>query len=99
MPLFGLLVMKIRGWSDHRASSRPDFRDKVEGDRTDVYALLGQAVMEGISYSEQDRYTQEFMDRARTLALEFAVTCGGQDALRDLGFPVGRRGRGRAQRP
>jgi len=100
MPLFGLLVMKIQGWSDHRASSRSDFRDKVEGDKTDVYALLDQAVMEGISYGEaEDRYTPEFMDRARTLALEFAVICGGREALWGLGFPVGRRGRGRAQRP
>jgi len=88
MPLFGLLVMKIQGWSDHRASSRSDFRGKVEEDETDVYALLDQAVMEGISYGEEERYTEEFMDRAGTLALEFAVTCGGQDALWDLGFPV-----------
>jgi hypothetical protein len=70
MPLFDLLVTKIQGWRDHRASRREDFQNKVEAGVTDIRALLIQARLRRISYrKEYRRHTRGFMSRAQRLAL------------------------------
>ena len=89
MPLFDLLVMKMQGWRDHRASRRSDFRAKVSADVTDIRALLARARWEKISYGkEYHHHTRGFMARARRLALGFVKACGGQKKFRELGFPM-----------
>jgi hypothetical protein len=89
MPLFDLLVMKMQGWRNHRASRRSDFRAKVEADVTDIRALLVQARLEGISYGkEYPHHTRGFMARACRLALGFVEVCGGQTKFQKLGFPM-----------
>jgi hypothetical protein len=89
MPLFDLLVMKMQGWRDHRASRRSDFRAKVGADVTDIRALLARARWEKISYGkEYHHHTRGFMARARRLALGFVKACGGQKKFRELGFPM-----------
>jgi hypothetical protein len=89
MPLFDLLVMKMQGWRDHRASRREDFLAKVEADVSDVRALLVQARLRRISYRKEYRcHTRGFMDRARRLALGFMEVCGGQTKFQALGFPM-----------
>ncbi|CCM01380.1 uncharacterized protein FIBRA_03430 [Fibroporia radiculosa] len=40
MPLLPLLMMKLKGWFDHRNSSRPDMRDKQVVDVVDIDELL-----------------------------------------------------------
>lgn len=89
MPLFDLLVMKMQGWRDHRASRRSDFRVKVRADVTDIRALLARARWEKISYGkEYHHHTRGFMARARRLALGFVKACGGRKKFRELGFPM-----------
>jgi hypothetical protein len=89
MPLFDLLVMKIQGWRDHRASRREDFLAKVEADVTDIRALLVQARLRRISYRKEYRcHTRGFMNRAQRLALGFVEVCGRQTKFQALGFPM-----------
>lgn len=89
MPLFDLLVMKMQGWRDHRASRRSDFRAKVEADVTDIRALLARARWQKISYRNEYRHhTRGFMGRARRLALGFVEACGGQTKFEELDFPM-----------
>ncbi|KAH9017347.1 hypothetical protein EDB83DRAFT_2571340 [Lactarius deliciosus] len=69
MPLFALLIMKTKGWWDHRISSRWDFRAKERADVTDIDALLNRALEEEVSYQvEKYRYTSKFIRRGITLA-------------------------------
>jgi hypothetical protein len=89
MPLFDLLVMKMQGWRDHRASRREDSPAKVKADVTDIHALLVQARLRRISYRDEYRFhTRGFMNRARRLALGFMEICGGEREFQTLGFPM-----------
>lgn len=88
-PLFDLLVIKMQGWRDHRASRRADFHAKVGADISDVRALLDQALIEEMSYqNEKHRHTRGFMDRALRLALSFVEICGHRSKFQALGFPM-----------
>ena len=65
MPIFPLLVLKIRGWWFHRRSRRPDFRVKEPGDVEDIRCLLTQAGYEGINlYNERDTWDCYFIEVA-----------------------------------
>ncbi|KAH9033418.1 hypothetical protein EDB85DRAFT_1952106 [Lactarius pseudohatsudake] len=89
MPLFALLVMKTKGWWDHRISSRLDFRAKEGADLTDIDALLDRALEQKVSYQvEKDRYTSEFTRRGITLARKFVRIYGQPEKWRRLGFPL-----------
>jgi hypothetical protein len=91
MPIFDLLVMKTQGWWDHRTSSRRDFQDKESDDVSDIIALLGRARLEDVSYVEETneyRHSQEFMDRAYTLANRFMSVYRTRRQWRALHFPV-----------
>jgi len=91
MPLFDLLVMKTKGWWDHRTSRRPDFLAKESADVSDIDALLGRAKDENISYSdeaEEYRHQDGFMDLARDLSRRFVNVYGGYRRWSNLGFPV-----------
>ncbi len=89
MPLFDLVVMKMQGWRDHRASRRSDFRAKVGADVTDIRALLVRARFHKIHYRKEYRHhTRGFMGRARRLALLFVEECGEGEVFQALGFPM-----------
>jgi hypothetical protein len=91
MPIFDLLVMKTQGWWDHRNSHRADFRAKASIDVSDIFALLKRAKYEKVSYvdeANEDRHSQEFMSRARTLVNKFVGIYGRPRPWRALGFPV-----------
>jgi hypothetical protein len=91
MPLFDLLVMKMKGWWDHRNSPRRDLRAKEQDDASDVFALLDRAMEENISYSDEyyeDRHQDEFMDLALLHSRRFVSSYGGRGKWRRLGFPV-----------
>jgi len=88
-PLFDLLVIKMQGWRDHRASRRADFRAKVEADISDIRALLDQGLVQEMSYQDEKRHhTQGFMARAHRLALSFIEMCGERTKFQALGFLV-----------
>jgi hypothetical protein len=89
MPIFDLLVMKTQGWWDHRSSRRADFRLKESDDVSDVFALLERAAEEDVSYRDGAYiHSEEFMDRALTLATEFVSVYGRHRLWRVLKFPV-----------
>jgi hypothetical protein len=88
-PLFDLLVIKMQGWKDHRASRHQHFRAKVEADISDIRALLDQGLVQEMSYQDEKRHhTWYFMARARRLALGFIEMCGERTKFQALGFPV-----------
>lgn len=86
-PLFDLIVIKMQGWRDHRASRRTDFRAKVGADISDVRALLDQALIEEMSY-QNEKHRRGFMNRALKLALSFVEICGHRSKFQALGFPM-----------
>ena len=49
MPIIPLLILKLKGWDDHRLSGRTDFRLKQYVDIRDINALLQIAVDAGVS--------------------------------------------------
>ena len=91
MPLFDLLVMKTRGWRDHRISHRADFRAKESADVSDIFALLARAKQENVSFIDEandGRHSPEFLDFALTLANGFVRVHRRPRPWRALGFPV-----------
>ncbi|KAH9054932.1 hypothetical protein EDB87DRAFT_1567867 [Lactarius vividus] len=89
MPLFALLVMKTKGWWDHRISWRSDFRAKEGADLTDIDALLDRALEEEVSYQvERYNYTPKFMRLGLTLARKFVRIYGQPEKWSRLGFPL-----------
>ena len=46
MPFIAVLLLKLQGWADHRASYRMDLRDKQHVDVADIYQLLRAAVQD-----------------------------------------------------
>jgi hypothetical protein len=89
MPLFHLLVMKVKGWRDHSTSSRLDFRANVWADVGDIRALLNRAISERIWYPrEKGCHSRKFMDLARSLVSGFIQRHGGREKFQSLGFPV-----------
>ena len=55
MPLFDLLVMKIQGWRNHRASHRKDFHDKVDAPRSSSPGAAGGDLVWGEVSSSYSR--------------------------------------------
>jgi hypothetical protein len=91
MPLFDLLIMKTQGWWDHRNSPRAAFRAKESADVADIYALLGRADTENLSYDDEvdlARHEEKFIDNALCLVQRFALVNRAHRRWRRLGFPV-----------
>jgi hypothetical protein len=89
MPIFVLLILKTQGWRDHRKSPRADLRAKEDDDVFDICALLECAEEENVSYDEEVyRHSQQFMDRALSLAKSFIHSHGRRRQWRALDFPV-----------
>ncbi|KAH9168075.1 hypothetical protein EDB89DRAFT_1909597 [Lactarius sanguifluus] len=89
MPLFALLVMKTKGWWDHRISSRSDFRAKERADLTDIDALLDRALKEKVSYQvEKYKYTSKFTRRGITHACKIVRIYDRPGKWRRLEFPL-----------
>lgn len=63
MPLVPQLLLKLQGWSDHRASHRSDMQDKQYVDIRDIDALLVIALEKGarVKGGEEDDWIPESM--------------------------------------
>jgi Nucleotidyl transferase AbiEii toxin, Type IV TA system len=91
MPIFDLLVMKTKGWFDHRLSDREDYRAKGITDVSDIIALLRRAEEEGVSYDNEvheTRHSEVFMRYAANLVKLFVRFHGRRHQWQALGFPV-----------
>jgi len=75
MPLIPLLLLKLQGWSDHRASSRSDMQQKQYMDIRDITQLLQIAVMRGARLEDAIEWLpQEFVVAGRARLARYLET-------------------------
>ncbi|KAI0072470.1 hypothetical protein K474DRAFT_1605084 [Panus rudis PR-1116 ss-1] len=88
LPLFPLLLLKLQGWSDHRASSRSDMQEKQYVDVRDLAQLLAIAVNKG-AHLENARWLPDSFIQAAIDRVQRYVECYRQpDDWRRIGFDV-----------
>ncbi|KAG5735619.1 hypothetical protein E4T56_gene6942 [Termitomyces sp. T112] len=63
VPFLVLLLLKLRGWTDHRVDHRQHMRDKVEVDEEDIEELLELAVQEYGATLDQERWLPKWFVR------------------------------------
>ncbi|KAJ2924489.1 hypothetical protein H1R20_g12594, partial [Candolleomyces eurysporus] len=91
MPFLTLVLLKVRGWSDHRIDHRRRMRDKVAQDEDDVDSLLELAIEK---YStrvedEADLWEEWFVDEAEYWVDEYAEEWrDSEPAWSEIGFDV-----------
>ncbi len=90
MPLSAVLLLKLQGWTDHRAASKNYLRKKQHLDVADIDSLLPIAARRGIKPREEswipDTLIQASEERMKEYIMHFPST-GEQWRL--LGFDVG----------
>ena len=90
LPLIVLLLLKLQGWSDHRASTRSDMQQKQYADIRDINQLVATAASRGNVNIEQDAswLPESFVGRGREhLALYLRIVRPSQTSYwRDIGF-------------
>lgn len=92
MPLLPQLLLKLQGWSDHRASTRTDMQFKQYLDVRDIEALLAIVCRRGLRIDDEDaQWIPETMiaDALSTLRryVVYASPYGATD-WRKLGFEL-----------
>ncbi|PIL28661.1 hypothetical protein GSI_08705 [Ganoderma sinense ZZ0214-1] len=92
MPMIPQLLLKVQGWSDHRASRRPDMQLKQHVDVRDIDQLLAIAVDEGASVRAPEcAWLPGSMTAAAPTRLwlyTLRASAGSKDQWRKLGFEV-----------
>jgi hypothetical protein len=88
MPLQALLIMKLRGWSDHRHSDRSDFQAKIPVDEDDIDQLLDICVGDDIRINRACGLSYPFRKLGFRLARTFVNANGQDDRWRQLGYNV-----------
>nr|VWP02637.1 Candidapepsin-7 (EC (ACP 7) (Aspartate protease 7) (Secreted aspartic protease 7) [Ganoderma boninense] len=92
MPMIPQLLLKVQGWSDHRASPRTDMQLKQHVDVRDIDQLLAIAVDEGASVRAREcgwlpgSMTAAAQTRLWSYTLRASV--GSKDQWRKLGFEL-----------
>lgn len=72
MPFLALLLLKLRGWTDHRADSRQYMLDKVPVDEEDIEELLSLAVEEYEVHLRSEKWLPAwFVQEARERVEEY----------------------------
>ncbi|TFK39320.1 hypothetical protein BDQ12DRAFT_77027 [Crucibulum laeve] len=90
MPLLPLILLKLRGWSDHRVDEREYMQEKVPQDEVDIEEMLQLAVEEYDVHIRKEKWLPEwFIREAKERVGLFAKELPGSEAhWRDLGFFV-----------
>ena len=92
MPMIPQLLLKLQGWSDHRASSRSDMQLKQYVDVDDIDQLLAIAVDEGASVGAAEcRWLPGSMTgaaSARLWSYTLRASAGKKDQWRKIGFEL-----------
>ncbi|KAH6866278.1 hypothetical protein BKA70DRAFT_1579869 [Coprinopsis sp. MPI-PUGE-AT-0042] len=90
VPMITLLVLKLRGWCDHRKDdTRPWMREKVVQDEEDIEEMLRMAADEGHSVRDGDRewWYEEFVKDALDWIEEYVENWPEtEDDWQHLGF-------------
>lgn len=71
LPFMLLLLMKLQGWSDHRAAGRTDMWEKQYVDVRDINQMLGIAATRGEDVNRETWLPKEFLDMARARVVRF----------------------------
>lgn len=92
MPMIPQLLLKLQGWSDHRASHRSDMQMKQYVDVADIDQLLAIAVGEGASVRAPEcRWLPGSMTgvaSARLWSYTLRASAGTKDQWRKIGFDL-----------
>ncbi|KAG6820214.1 hypothetical protein H0H93_003868 [Arthromyces matolae] len=88
VPFLLLLLLKLRGWTDHRVDSRPRMRDKVEVDEGDIEELLELGVEEYKAHLDQESWLPEwFVQEMEERVVEYVERWpDSKQAWRSLGL-------------
>lgn len=92
MPLFPLLLMKLKGWDDHRHSRRRDFLKKQHVDVKDIRELLDIALSKRNIRLYRSRWLpRAFLNAGQSRVYDFiAKFPDTTSSWRTLGFEVTR---------
>lgn len=88
LPLFPLLLMKLQGWSDHRASSRSDMQLKQYVDARDLVELVAIAARRGEHVDDGRWLPTSFLELATTRVAAFVEAHRQPTNWRRIGFDV-----------
>ncbi|RDB18619.1 hypothetical protein Hypma_014709 [Hypsizygus marmoreus] len=90
VPLLALLLLKLRGWTDHLIDSRAHMRNKVEEDEEDIDEMLHLAVEEyGVNLRTEKWMPRWFVREARERVRQYVETWpDSADRWSELGFSV-----------
>lgn len=90
MPLAALLLLKLQGWSDHRASARTDMQQKQYVDVRDVNQLLQIAVDKGVDIRTETWLPQSFVEAGQEMLSRYLNALRPRSAhqWKSIGFDV-----------
>jgi len=89
LPFIPLLLLKLQGWSDHRASAREDMRQKQYIDIRDLQQLLTIAAQKGENVGDVDQWLPaSFMFAGRERIRRFVETYRQPEGWERIGFSV-----------
>ena len=88
MPIIALLLLKLQGWSDHRASTRLDMQEKQYVDIRDINQLLQFAVDRGESVQQATWLPESFVEAGQERLNKYLTTTRPVSASSwsDIGF-------------
>ena len=89
MPILPLLMLKLKGWTDHRDSHREDFREKQYVDVDDIEELLPIVLNWNTELSDLSWVSREFKESAQRRVYEYLdVSEDSEHQWASLGFKV-----------
>ncbi|KAH8102674.1 hypothetical protein BXZ70DRAFT_799381 [Cristinia sonorae] len=88
LPFMALLLMKLQGWSDHRASARSDMWEKQYVDVRDINQMLGIAAVRDEDVNRETWLPPEFLDAARARVGRFIEKFRQGARWERIGFEV-----------
>ena len=87
IPMLALLLLKLRGWVDHRKSHRRDYQEKQHVDVEDIMELLDIVLEAGVGLRTEKWMPRGFIRVARGRVNEFiAEFPDTSDQWIDIGF-------------
>lgn len=88
LPLFALLLMKLQGWVDHRASSRSDMQAKQYVDLRDLAQLVTIASNNGEHIDNAQWLPESFLELAKQRVEDLIEATRQPTNWRRIGFNV-----------
>ncbi|KAI0041234.1 hypothetical protein FA95DRAFT_714810 [Auriscalpium vulgare] len=86
LQLFGLLLLKVQGWWQHRTSNRSDFKAKQDADLSDIRALATVAELMNLHWNvEIYKWPSDFIERGE-VHVNKLITRKGADGRKISGM-------------